>query len=93
MLLPGLRRVPHGARGLKRLLGARILAHRKSRPSRGARIETEYDILAKRGYDRRVPHGARGLKHDMDFKIAWTVTGRVPHGARGLKPCSSELPR
>ena len=62
-------RAPHGARGLK--LAPCMGGHesRKSRPTRGAWIETEDDILGELIAAGRAPHGARGLKLTFPLPI------------------------
>ena len=83
-LLVGLRRTPHGVRGLKfrrcRRLGARALSH----PTRGAWIEIEGDREARQVRICRTPHGVRGLKF-LPFRPNCHAASRTPHGVRGLK--------
>ena len=58
-----MRRVPHGARGLKSFPVSRTSSwSMSSRPTRGAWIEIVNAIKNKAEMFGRVPHGARGLK-------------------------------
>ena len=56
------RRAPYGARGLKLWVCLSCGSELKSRPVRGAWIETEIQKAIARIDERRAPYGARGLK-------------------------------
>ena len=56
-------RAPRGARGLKRLCPIEHRARIRSRPARGAWIETPGFWSRRPPGLRRAPRGARGLKH------------------------------
>ena len=84
------RRAPHGARGLKQNAACYPDQERRSRPARGAWIETCYRTRHDIAAVSRAPHGARGLK--LSKKEQPTLEKRrAPHGARGLKHMNESL--
>ena len=75
-------RAPHGARGLKRITLKVENRYTKSRPARGAWIETVSVSDGVHWSSRRAPHGARGLKPTYGLKPVFLQpvaprTGRV----------------
>ena len=93
-------RALHGARGLKPHPHRQRRARPRSRPSRGAWIETVGRPRCGTGLLGRALHGARGLKHRTPMRLralgssrpsrgAWIETARVlpiALGARGSRP-------
>ena len=77
-------RAPHGARGLKLAHGKKSIYHGRSRPARGAWIETSSSACVRMMRGGRAPHGARGLK-PRGWRYGGSSVSRAPHGARGLK--------
>ena len=77
-------RAPHGARGLKHFGKNFMRLRDKSRPARGAWIETRMRVRWSGSPSCRAPHGARGLKQAI-HRCHRFLQRRAPHGARGLK--------
>src|SRR4030042_2065032 len=74
-------RAPHGARGLKHVGDDMVWLGDKSRPARGAWIETILTPSGPPARNGRAPHGARGLKPDKVWLDGMLEVSRPARGA------------